>query len=89
MLAPGSTIGILGGGQLGRMLAVAAVQLGYRVAGYAPPGENVAVEVGARPAMNQSESRRSRVAHVCDADDVLMLHIELPPPQRPDRGSTD
>lgn len=45
MLAPGSTIGILGGGQLGRMLAMAAVQLGYRVAGYAPAGENVACEV--------------------------------------------
>jgi 5-(carboxyamino)imidazole ribonucleotide synthase len=29
-IAPGSTIGIIGGGQLGRMLAVAAAQLGYR-----------------------------------------------------------
>ena len=30
-LAPGATIGILGGGQLGRMLALAARTLGYRV----------------------------------------------------------
>ncbi len=30
-LAPGSTIGIIGGGQLGRMLALAAAPLGYRV----------------------------------------------------------
>jgi 5-(carboxyamino)imidazole ribonucleotide synthase len=30
MIAPGSTIGIIGGGQLGRMLAVAAAQLGYK-----------------------------------------------------------
>ena len=29
-LAPGATIGIVGGGQLGRMLAIAAAQLGYR-----------------------------------------------------------
>jgi 5-(carboxyamino)imidazole ribonucleotide synthase len=29
-LAPGATIGILGGGQLGRMTALAAAQLGYR-----------------------------------------------------------
>ena len=29
-LPPGSTIGILGGGQLGRMLAIAAARLGYR-----------------------------------------------------------
>jgi len=28
MIAPGGTIGILGGGQLGRMLGVAAAQLG-------------------------------------------------------------
>ncbi len=45
MLAPGSTIGILGGGQLGRMMATAAAQLGYHVIGYAPPGDNVAAEV--------------------------------------------
>lgn len=44
MLAPGSTIGILGGGQLGRMMAVSALQLGYRVIGYAPEGDNVAAD---------------------------------------------
>lgn len=44
MLAAGSTIGILGGGQLGRMMAVAALQLGYRVVGYAPEGDNVAAD---------------------------------------------
>lgn len=36
MLPPGSTIGIIGAGQLGRMMAVAAVQLGYRTHIYAP-----------------------------------------------------
>lgn len=36
MLKPGATIGILGGGQLGRMLAVAAAQLGYRTHVLAP-----------------------------------------------------
>lgn len=30
-LLPGSTIGVLGGGQLGRMLAIAARRMGYRV----------------------------------------------------------
>ncbi|HEX6741698.1 MAG TPA: 5-(carboxyamino)imidazole ribonucleotide synthase [Sphingomicrobium sp.] len=30
MIAPGATIGIVGGGQLGRMLAMAAAQLGYK-----------------------------------------------------------
>ncbi|MEX2356468.1 MAG: 5-(carboxyamino)imidazole ribonucleotide synthase [Thermaerobacterales bacterium] len=32
VILPGSTIGILGGGQLGRMTALAARQMGYRVA---------------------------------------------------------
>ncbi|MBX3594818.1 5-(carboxyamino)imidazole ribonucleotide synthase [Sphingomonas sp.] len=36
MIPPGSTIGILGSGQLGRMIAVAAAQLGYRCHVYAP-----------------------------------------------------
>jgi len=35
-LPPGSTIGILGGGQLGRMLALAAARLGFDVAILAP-----------------------------------------------------
>lgn len=39
VIAPGATIGILGAGQLGRMLAIAAAQLGYRTHVYAPaPG---------------------------------------------------
>lgn len=46
-LPPGSTIGILGGGQLGRMLAMAAAQLGYRCHIFAPPGDNVACDVAA------------------------------------------
>lgn len=44
MLPAGSTIGILGGGQLGRMMAVAALQLGYKVIGFAPEGDNVAAD---------------------------------------------
>lgn len=47
-LLPGSTIGILGGGQLGRMLAIAAAQLGYRCHIYAPAGDNVAFDVAAQ-----------------------------------------
>jgi len=43
-LPPGSTIGILGGGQLGRMLAAAAAQLGYRTHVLAPDAESVAAQ---------------------------------------------
>lgn len=47
MIPPGSTVGILGGGQLGRMLAVAAAQLGYRTHVYAPEASGPATEVAA------------------------------------------
>lgn len=51
-LAPGSTIGILGGGQLGRMLSVAASRLGYRCHIYEPgaaPAGDVAARVTCAP----------------------------------------
>ena len=48
IVPPGSTIGIVGGGQLGRMLAMAAAQLGYRCHVYAPEAEPPAAEVAAR-----------------------------------------
>ena len=44
-LPPRSVIGILGGGQLGRMLALAAAQLGLKCHIFAPEGDNPAFEV--------------------------------------------
>jgi 5-(carboxyamino)imidazole ribonucleotide synthase len=46
-LSPGSTIGILGGGQLARMLALAAAPLGFKCHIYAPAGDNPAFDVSA------------------------------------------
>ena len=45
IIAPGSTIGILGGGQLGRMLSQAATQLGYRTYIYADEASGPAADV--------------------------------------------
>ncbi len=45
VLPPGATIGIIGSGQLGRMIGMAAAQLGYRIHVYAPetgPANDVA-----------------------------------------------
>ena len=47
-IPPGSTLGIVGGGQLGRMLATAAAQLGYRCHIYAPDEYPPAAEVASR-----------------------------------------
>jgi 5-(carboxyamino)imidazole ribonucleotide synthase len=45
MLKPGATIGILGGGQLGRMLATAAQRLGLKVHIYSPDKDSCAFDV--------------------------------------------
>ena len=47
-LAPGSTIGVLGGGQLGRMLALAAARLGFDVTILEPEPDSPASRVAAR-----------------------------------------
>jgi 5-(carboxyamino)imidazole ribonucleotide synthase len=47
VLPPGSTIGILGGGQLGRMTAMAAARLGYRSIVYSPDAHSIAGDVAA------------------------------------------
>ncbi|WP_380872977.1 N5-carboxyaminoimidazole ribonucleotide synthase [Sphingomonas sp. DBB INV C78] len=47
IVPPGSRIGIVGGGQLGRMLALAAARLGYRCYIYAPETSGPAADVSA------------------------------------------
>ena len=47
MISPGSTIGIVGGGQLGRMLAMAAAQLGYKCHIFDPHERPCAADVAA------------------------------------------
>ncbi len=46
-LSPGDTVGILGGGQLGRMLALAAARLGLNCHVFAPEAESPAFQVSA------------------------------------------
>jgi 5-(carboxyamino)imidazole ribonucleotide synthase len=47
-LSPGAVVGILGGGQLGRMLAMAAARLGLKTHIYSPDPESCAFEVARR-----------------------------------------
>ena len=68
VLAPGSTIGILGGGQLGRMLSVAAARLGFRThiyePGANPPAGDVAHAV--TTAAYEDEAALAAFAAACD-----------------------
>jgi 5-(carboxyamino)imidazole ribonucleotide synthase len=45
MIAPGSTIGIIGGGQLGRMIVLGAARLGYRCHIFSPDADGPAKQV--------------------------------------------
>jgi 5-(carboxyamino)imidazole ribonucleotide synthase len=47
-ILPGATIGVLGSGQLGRMLAIAARRMGYRVHVYSPERDTPAGQVADR-----------------------------------------
>ena len=45
-ILPGATIGVLGSGQLGRMFAIAARELGYRIHIYSPDDDSPAGQIG-------------------------------------------
>ncbi|MBY8822255.1 5-(carboxyamino)imidazole ribonucleotide synthase [Sphingomonas colocasiae] len=77
-LKPGSTIGIIGGGQLGRMLAMAAAQLGYRCHIYAPEADSVAAEVAARFTRAPYEDAASLAAFAGAVDVVTYEFENLP-----------
>src|SRR5678816_4049491 len=47
-ILPGATIGVLGSGQLGRMFALAARELGYRIFVYSPDDDSPAGQIGDR-----------------------------------------
>ncbi len=74
-VAPGSTIGIIGGGQLGRMLALAAAQLGYRTHIFAPEAGNCAAEV-ANEFTCAAYDDRAALARFADAVDVATFEFE-------------
>lgn len=48
IISPGATLGVLGGGQLGRMFAIAARRLGYRVHVFCPEADSPAAPVADR-----------------------------------------
>ncbi len=92
-LPPNSVIGILGAGQLGRMLALAAADLGYRVCVFAPKGDNPAIDVAWRAVEADYDDAAALrdFAGLCDvvtyefenvpADtaDILSGHVALAP----------
>lgn len=78
VLKPGATIGILGGGQLGRMLAVAAAELGFRCHVYCPDGESPAFDVAAARTVGSYENQRLLAAFAGSVDVVTYEFENVP-----------
>ena len=74
-LPPGSTIGILGGGQLGRMLALAAAPLGLRCHIFCPDGESPAFDVAAAKTIASYEDPEALDAFA-EAVDIVTFEFE-------------
>ncbi len=79
-LAPGSTIGILGGGQLGRMLAVAAAQLGFDCVVYEPEADCPAGRVAAKCFTAAWDDQEALAAFAACVDVVTFEFENVPAP---------
>ena len=74
-LAPGATIGILGAGQLGRMLALAGARLGLKSHVYAPDAGEPAFDVAAAGTVAAYEDEAA-LTRFADAVDVITYEFE-------------
>lgn len=77
MIPPGATLGILGGGQLGRMTALAAARLGYSCHVFAPEEDSPAFAV-ARATRASYEDERALEAFAASVS-VVTLEFENVP----------
>jgi 5-(carboxyamino)imidazole ribonucleotide synthase len=75
VLAPGATIGILGGGQLGRMTALAAMRLGYRCHVFAARPDSPGAQVCAAATVADF-SDRAALERFAGAVDVATFEFE-------------
>jgi 5-(carboxyamino)imidazole ribonucleotide synthase len=78
ILAPGATIGILGSGQLGRMLAMAALKLGLRCHIYAPESDAPAYDAASEGTVAAFDDEAA-LARFADAVDVVTYEFENVP----------
>ncbi len=77
-LAPGSRIGILGGGQLGRMLSVAASRLGYLCHVYDPMPNPPAAHVAAKLTIAAWEDKTALAQFAADVDVITFEFENIP-----------
>ena len=78
VLGPGSTVGILGGGQLGRMLAIAAAQMGLHAHIYCPEDNPPAGEVAAKTTQGAYDDAARLAAFAAEVDVVTYEFENVP-----------
>ena len=77
-LAPGKTLGILGGGQLGRLIAEAAAALGYRTAALDASAKSPALQIVDIPIIGAVDNPLAAL-ELAEASNLLTLEWELIP----------
>ncbi len=78
-LPPGATLGMLGGGQLGRMTALAAARLGYRTHVYTPEPDSPCAEVSAAATVADFADAAALAAFAASVDVVTLEWENVPP----------
>jgi len=77
---PGSTIGVMGGGQLGRMFAIAARRMGYRVHTFSPNEDTPTGQLADREVAAKYDDEKA-VRDFAHGVDVLTFEFENIPSQ--------
>lgn len=75
MIVPGKTIGIIGGGQLGRMMAIAAKPMGYRIAVLDPEEDSPCGQVADVKIVGAYDDLE-KIKELADVSDVVTYEFE-------------
>lgn len=74
-ILPRSTIGIIGGGQLGRMLAMSAKEMGYKIV-ILDPNDNCCAKTFSDKFINANFDDFEKIEELCKLSDVITFEFE-------------
>ncbi|MCU5380948.1 5-(carboxyamino)imidazole ribonucleotide synthase [Bacillus cereus] len=75
IILPGKTIGIIGGGQLGRMMALAAKEMGYKIAVLDPTKNSPCAQVADIEVVASYDDLKA-IQHLAEISDVVTYEFE-------------
>lgn len=74
-ILPGQTIGIIGGGQLGRMLAMSAKEMGYKIA-ILDPSPDCCARIFSDKFIEANFDDYKKIEELCKISDVITFEFE-------------